>query len=103
MSDLISRDTAQAEINKCHITSGVTHQGVWNECVDSISRTIDYIPSADIMECARALKEHCNEHLRKPYSLCDDCPMFERVCRRFNVVPRRWDLPEGERDLKNKG
>lgn len=95
MSDLISRETAQAEINKCHITSGVKHQGVWNECVDSISRTIDYIPSADIMECARAIKEYCDG------KKCDKClfkskdPMY--ICSLSHEVPYFWDLPEEEK------
>lgn len=50
MSNYISREELKEEIEKCHITSGVTNQGVWNECVDSILRTIDYIPSADVRE-----------------------------------------------------
>ena len=101
MSDLISREEAQAEINKCHITSGVKHQGVWNECVDSISRTIDYIPSADIMECARAIKEYCRDrdNLDEP---CEDCPFhfymgYKGHCR-FKSFPSEWNLPEGRNE-----
>lgn len=88
MSDLISREELLKEEATIKGYSSLRFV-----MVDDIKSA----PSADIMECARALKEHCNEHLRKPYSLCDDCPMFERVCRKFNVVPRRWDLPEGEK------
>lgn len=90
MCDLISRETAQAEINKCHITSGVKHQGVWNECVDSISRTIDYIPSADIMEYARAMKSFCWK------TDCANCPIFTQ-CGEAGVRPCDWDLPEGKK------
>lgn len=83
--DLISREEAEKAI------SIYANPNIDGEAV------LSHVPSADIKECARALKEHCNEHLRKPHTLCDDCPMFEGVCRRFNVVPRWWDLPEGEK------
>jgi hypothetical protein len=33
------------ELERCHITSGVKNQGTWNECVDSIMRTIGSMPS----------------------------------------------------------
>lgn len=93
MSDLISRETAQAEINKCHNTCGVTHQGVWNECVDSISRTIDYIPSADILEHARAIKEYCER-----FPECEGCRFYNGLPFRcaFGMCPQEWHLPEGE-------
>ena len=91
MSDLISREAVINAIADT-ILNGESLGYVLAEEI------VSEIPSADVLECARALKEHCNEHLRKPYSLCDDCPMFERVCRRFNVVPRWWDLPEGEKE-----
>lgn len=42
--DCISRAEAIKEINKCHITSDVTNQGTWNECVDSIIRTVADMP-----------------------------------------------------------
>lgn len=38
--DAISREEAVTEINKYHMTSGVTHQCVWNECVGVIAKTI---------------------------------------------------------------
>lgn len=91
MSDLISREFLQTAIH--NFFNGLNH----TPTEEDIQRYIEVAPSADIMECARSLKEHCNEHLRKPHTLCDDCPMFEGVCRRFNVVPRWWDLPEGEK------
>lgn len=99
MSDLISRETVQAEINKCHITSGVKNQGVWNECVDSISRTIDYIPSADILECARAIKKYCEKYDES----CVGCPFNSARPTKWcelggSSLPYEWDLPEGEKE-----
>lgn len=42
--DCISREEAVTEINKYHMTSGVTHQCVWNECVGVIAETIQELP-----------------------------------------------------------
>ena len=94
MSDLISREGILEYLKTVTVTEGITFETGFKQ----ILHDIETQSSVDIMECARALKEHCNEHLRKPHTLCDDCPMFERVCRRFNVVPRWWDLPEGEKE-----
>ena len=38
-------DAVLDELERCHITSGVKNQGTWNECVDSIMRTIGSMPS----------------------------------------------------------
>jgi len=43
--DCISRQAILDELERCHITSGVKNQGTWNECVDSIMRTIGSMPS----------------------------------------------------------
>ena len=48
-----------------------------------IEDIVDEIPCADIMEHARALKEHCNE---------TDC----KVCRLRFSHPCDWDLSESE-------
>ena len=45
MNDLISRQAVLDKLERCHITSGVKNQGTWNECVDSIIRTIGSMPS----------------------------------------------------------
>ena len=58
------------------------------------------IPSADIMECARAIKEYCRDrdNLDEP---CEDCPFhfymgYKGHCR-FKSFPSEWNLPEGEK------
>lgn len=48
MSDYISRVQAIEEINKYRMTSGVSNQGTWNECVDVIAHTVSELPSADV-------------------------------------------------------
>lgn len=97
MSDLISRETAQVEINKYHLTSGVTHQGVWNECVDVVSHTIGELPSADITECARAIKEYCKNKDED----CTGCPFEAKnknACELGRMMfPSEWFLPEEEK------
>lgn len=98
MNDLISREEALSHpfANDKYDKENVNLDYILG--FESYKEWLETLPIVDIMECARALKEHCNEHLRNPHNLCDDCPMFERVCRRFNVVPRWWDLPEGEKE-----
>lgn len=54
MSDYISRAKAIEEINKYHMTSGVTNQGTWNECVDVITHTVAEMPSADAISIDQA-------------------------------------------------
>jgi len=52
-------------------------------------------PSADIMDCARAIKEYCDG------KKCDKClfkskdPMY--ICSLSHETPYFWDLPEGEK------
>lgn len=48
------------------------------------------IPSADIMECARAMKSFCWK------TDCANCPIFLQ-CGEAGVRPCDWDLPEGEK------
>ena len=53
---------------------------------------IDNLPSVDIMECARAVKEYCNN------TRCKDCDFDTSgwLCRVAQTTPGCWDLPEGE-------
>lgn len=39
-TDAVSRSKAIEETLKYRMTSGVTNQGTWNECVDTIARTL---------------------------------------------------------------
>ena len=94
MSDLISRE----ELNN-HISYIDSTDLPENECLKVILvEDIPSIPSADIMECARAMKEYCKERMKKPI-WCNDCPLYEKVCFLFgNVpIPCKWNLPEGEK------
>lgn len=43
--DAISRQAVLDDLEKSHMTSGVRNQGTWNECIDSMMRTIRNMPS----------------------------------------------------------
>jgi len=66
--DCISRQAVLDELERCHITSGVKNQGTWNECVDSIMRTIGFMPSVQpqglvhIDDIYRLISGHSNYH-----------------------------------------
>ncbi len=97
MSDLISRE----EVIKCVESRNekLMHDEEYRKKrgdVDllGIIPLIHNIPSADIMECARAIKEYCDG------KKCDKCtfkskdPMY--ICSLSHEVPCFWDLPESE-------
>lgn len=48
MADLIDRHALIKEISKYHITSGITAQATWNECVDIIIEELESFPSAHV-------------------------------------------------------
>ncbi len=58
--DAISRQAMLDDLEKSHITSGVRNQGTWNECIDSMMRTVRSMPSVtpqpktDILDKIRA-------------------------------------------------
>ena len=89
MSDLISRQTV-----KDIILGGVSTDT--DEDKEYVCGLIDNLPSVDIMECARAIKEYCN---RKK---CDKCPCKSKdpmyICSLSHETPYFWDLPEGEKE-----
>ena len=91
MSDLISR---QAVINAIADTI-LNGESLGYVLAEEI---VSEIPSTDIMEYARAMKEYCKERMKKPI-WCNDCPLYEKVCFLFgNVpIPCKWNLPEGEK------
>ena len=104
MSDLISRE----ELNN-HISYIDSTDLPENECLKVILvEDIPSIPSADIMECARAIKDYCRDrdNLDEP---CEDCPFhfydgFAGFCvLNYGLYPNEWfkpdkrNLPEGEK------
>ena len=90
MSDLISREWLQTAFH--NFFNGLNH----TPTEEDIQRYIEVAPSADIMECARAIKNYCKERTNKPI-WCNDCPLYEPFCK-INTPPNMWDLPEGEKE-----
>ena len=90
MSDLISRE----ELNN-HISYIDSTDLPENECLKVILvEDIPSIPSADIMECARAIKEYCEQ-----FPECEGCRFYNGLPFRctFGICPQEWNLPEGEK------
>lgn len=99
MSDLISREFLQTAIH--NFFYGLNH----TPTEEDIQRYIEVAPSADIMECARAIKEYCKSKPDNVFLACFKCPFFdglekneETVCKLFGTPPHEWDLPEGEKE-----
>ena len=84
MSDLISREAVINAIANT-ILNGESLGYVLAEEI------VSEIPSADIMECARAMKSFCWK------TDCANCPIFLQ-CGEAGVRPCDWDLPEGEKE-----
>lgn len=90
MSDLISREEVLKEKWTLEYPCSTSEEVVSVEDINSI-------PSADIMECARAIKEYCKS---KPNSIleCMKCPLYGKLCFTHDNIPIPcvWDLPESE-------
>ena len=86
MSDLISR---QAVINAIANTCFWLSADNWEE----LTKCINSIPSTDIMECAREIKDYCNQ-----FSKCEDCGCLNKNYCAFYTCPDEWNLPEGEKE-----
>lgn len=86
MSDLISREKALDDEGLA-----VFH---YYDDYSNMRNYLKTIPSADIMECARAIKEYC-EH----FSECEGCRFYKGLPFRceFGICPQEWNLPEGEK------
>lgn len=95
MSDLISRIEAESVLhNNLH---ALIDTDQLYQLYKDIDRLPTYsIPSTDIMECARAIKEYCKERTKKPL-WCNDCSLYEVFCKN-SQPPNMWDLPEGEKE-----
>ena len=88
MSDLISREFLQTAIH--NFFYGLHH----TPTEEDIQRYIEVAPSADIMECARTIKEYCER-----FSECEGCRFYKGLPFRctFGICPQEWKLPEGEK------
>ena len=100
MSDLISKGEVESVLhNNLH---ALIDTDQLYQLYKDINRLPTYsIPSTDIMECARAIKEYCRDrdNLDEP---CEDCAFhfymgYKGHCR-FKSFPSEWNLPEGEKE-----
>lgn len=92
MSDLISREFLQTAIH--NFFNGLNH----TPTEEDIQRYIEVAPSADIMECARAIKEYCVNRVSHNPTMCDRCPIYKVMCEPDISCPYHWDLPEGDKE-----
>ena len=89
--DLISRQTViNAIANTCFWLSANN----WEE----LTKCINSIPSADILEHARAIKEYCEKYDIQ----CVGCPFNSAKPNKWcelgvSSLPCDWDLPDGEK------
>lgn len=86
MSDLISREKAIWAIDNDD-----------EYAYYQTRRNIENIPTADIMDCARAIKEYCVNRVSHNPTMCDSCPIYKVMCKPDISCPYHWDLPEGEK------
>lgn len=63
-----------------------------------IKSLVEDIPSADILEHARVIKEYCKKNLKTPHFWCEGCPLYKVMCQPVLSVPSMWNLPEGEKE-----
>ena len=87
MSDLISREAVINAIADT-ILNGESLGYVLAEEI------VSEIPSADIIEHARTIKEYCER-----FSECEGCRFYKGLPFRctFGICPQEWKLPEGEK------
>ena len=93
MSDLISRIEVESVLhNNLH---ALIDTDQLYQLYKDINRLPTYsIPSADILEHARAIKENCEQ-----FSECEGCRFYKGLPFRctFGICPQEWKLPEGEK------
>ena len=83
MSDLISRKQAICAIDNDD-----------EYAYYQTKRNMESIPPADIIECARTIKEYCER-----FPECEGCRFYKGYpfgCA-FGMCPQEWKLPEGEK------
>ena len=91
MSDLISRQAVLDELEKWD----------WQDLYLPIhfKQILDDLPSTDIMECAREIKDYC-----EGFPNCEGCRFYKGYPFRctfgctFGLCPQEWHLPEGEKE-----
>lgn len=95
MSDLISREEALSHpfANGKYDKENTNLDFILG--FESYKEWLETLPSADILDHARAIKEYCKDRTNKPI-WCNDCPLYEAFCE-INTPPNMWDLPEGEK------
>lgn len=91
MSDLISREEALSHpfANGKYDKENANLDYILG--FESYKEWLETLPSADIMECARAMKSFCWK------TDCANCPIFLQ-CGEAGVRPCDWDLPESEKE-----
>ena len=68
MSEYIRREDAVEETLKYIISSGVSNQSTWNECVRTIADTLQDMRPADVVPVVHGKWEH---HMS--FGICDKC------------------------------
>ena len=92
MSDLISREFLQTAFH--NFFNGLNH----TPTEEDIQRYIEVAPSADILECARAIKEYCENRKCEECDFADHNISRSTICGLHYACPCGWDLPEGEKE-----
>lgn len=84
MSDLISREAVE------NITWEEPSYSDPLNVLTEVRDKVRELPSADIMECARAIKEYCER-----FSECEGCRFYNNLPFRcmFGICPQEWNLP----------
>lgn len=97
MSDLISKDEVFDILR--YLDVNFANSFDWHT-LNEVRKLVEELPSADIMECARAIKDYCDK------TRCEKCELAEHkvmndtdnyLCRVHYLRPECWDLPEGEK------
>lgn len=93
MSDLISREAVE------NITWEEPSYSDPLNVLTEVRDKVRELPSADIMECARAIQKHCD------MNKCKSCEFGREMftghinCALFIAKPYDWDLPDGEKGI----
>lgn len=101
MSDLISREEALSHpfANGKYDKENANLDYILG--FESYKEWLETLPSADILEHARAIKEYCKSKPDNVFA-CMRCPFFngekddKAICKLFGTPPHEWELPEGE-------
>lgn len=96
MSDLISREEALSHpfANGKYDKENVNLDYILG--FESYKEWLETLPTASILEHARAIKEYCRDR-----RYCDECRYNNEEtnsCRLHDTIPIDWDLPEGEKE-----